>query len=551
MATELNPPNQADQTAHSAQPDQPSHPTHPSDPEQPANQNQPGKAQNQTHSTQSAKPSRTENQTQPTPPKYGHTPLPLIFQTFLFIGKTRLNGIFGGDNAFIWNTIRFILLLFIATGGWFYGYLYDAVLRADQPPFEANVLESGLHTMALMVVFLVNYVPSFRPRSEYLHTLYPVSVRFRTAVNFFGDLLNLVYVYALVFIGMMVVGGDLFGIWHGLNAALFLGMAIVLERGVKVYLEHFVPKMAVHVALTAVMGAVVLGYLSLGIPNDAYRLPGQTLLFVLITGLGLHHYITLADIAGVRRTRQVRLRRSRKTARHIALSATLLYLKRKATLFTVFMIIVSKLFVVAYALFFMKMGDNGATHDAENLRTGGFSLYYIITLMLPIIPFSYVHNNWAGFFREFWLTLRLQSGSDRLILTAWLGSLMPFLFFDLALTAILITFMNQWSLDLAVYFGLCISLFLPLGLMASIHHPRYIDRLFTMQNIAQFRNNSSAAYMLLFLVVIVVMSVLLHMGVILHAAIPVLLIAGVLSLYLPRFWNNRRHAMYDTLFSKE
>jgi hypothetical protein len=47
------------------------------------------------------------------------------------------------------------------------------------------------------------------------------------------------------------------------------------------------------------------------------------------------------------------------------------------------------------------------------------------------------------------------------------------------------------------------------------------------------------------------MSVLLHMGVILHAAIPVLLIAGVLSLYLPRFWNNRRHAMYDTLFSKE
>jgi hypothetical protein len=544
---------------------------------------------------------------------------PLLIQTLVFVGKVRLKGIFGGENAFIWNIIRLILLIFVAAAGWTYGFLYDAVLKSENLPFDARMLEAGLHGMALMVVFLVNYVPSFRPRSEYLHVLYPISLRFRTTINFYGDMLNLIYAYTLVFIGMMVVGGSLFGVWQGVNAMLFLTMVIVLERGVKVYLEHFVPRMGIHVALSGLMGALVAGYLVYGIPFGEWRIAGQSLFFGIMILAGLAHYYTLADIAGARRTKK-EVRRSRRELPNIAAFATYLYLKRKATLFTIFMIVVSKVFVVAYAMFFMDswnlegilpeagggpglapgagsepvsgimagsgvdtgagggieagIGEEtgigadansstaidtgiGANSGIETIGsptptpTAPLSLYYVITLMLPIIPFSYVHNNWAGFFRESWLGIQLQSGSERVLLKAWLGSLIPFLFFDLALTAIVISVLGFWSTDLALYFALCISLFLPLGLMASIHHPRYIDRLFTTQNIARFKNNSSALYMLYFLFIIVGMSIALQAGILAYASVPILLLSVVLWLYLPRFWENNRHKIYDTLFCKE
>ena len=45
----------------------------------------------------------------------------------------------------------------------------------------------------------------------------------------------------------------------------------------------------------------------------------------------------------------------------------------------------------------------------------GMMEYYILTHSVTLIPFSYVHNNFAGFFRESWVQFILMSGQRRLL----------------------------------------------------------------------------------------------------------------------------------------
>lgn len=453
-----------------------------------------------------------------------------------------MKAVFWGSNALVWNVLRTVLLIFIAAVGLFYGTLYDAVLVTDELDYTPARMESVIHGLALLVVFMVNYVPSFRPRSEYLSRLYPVSQRFRTGINFFGDMLNLTYVYSVVFIAMMVVGGNQFGLLQGFNSALFLVLVIVLERNVKVLLEQFMPKLLWYAGFIAVLGGIVLLYLGFGLELESYRVPAQTALFFALTAISVVLYFHISYVAGPKRERiRIRSKKAvRKSYRNMSSFSTAFYFRRKSTLFAVVMIFASKIFLIAYAYFIL-----------SGNRNSEFGMYYVITLLLPIIPFSYVHNNFAGFFRESWFAAVLQSGDTKILLRTWLGTLLPVLSLDLVLGLGVIWYMGYLGFDIIVFIVLVLCLFVPVGIIASLHHPRYIERLFSMQNISNFRNNSSGLYMFYFLIIMVSLLILYHFGLIYFAVIPVLLLSISLILYIPHLYNTMRYNLYQRLYHDE
>lgn len=468
---------------------------------------------------------------------------PVFFQTLFFLTRVRLRAIFLSDHAVWWNLARLLLLLFVMAAGWFYGFLYDAVLNNPANEWRASRLDAGLHALAITLVVLMNYVPSFRPRSQYLHTLFPVSHRFRLGINLYGDQLSVIYGYAIVFMVMMVAGGNQYTIWSGINAFLFLLSIIIIERNVKVIIEQVMPGLFSYLVAVAALGVSVLLYLGLGIPEflEPRRHMVQSVWFLLNGAMALLLYMRLSAAAGPKRPRREASLRPRKQFDSIVPFIRQLYLRRKATVVTLFMLVVSKLFVSGYG--FVIMGS-------ERELFGDLSGYYLITLLLPIIPFSYVHNNMAGFFRESWVQICLQSGRLRTLLRAYYWSIAPILIFDVALSFIILSFFGLLTASVVLYYVLALSLFLPLGVVSSLHHPRYIERFFSVQNMANFRNNSSGLYLLLFFAIALLLTVAMFSGLLYWMVIPVLLLSGYLISMLPRYYSKRRYLLYGKLYEE-
>lgn len=466
-----------------------------------------------------------------------------LTQTLLFLTRVRLRAIFLCERAFLWNLARFVLLLFVLAAGWFYGYLYDAVMNNPDLTWRMSRIDAGIHAIGVSVVVLLNYVPSFRPRSAYLHTVYPVSERFRTVINLYGDQLNILYGYVLVFIAMMIVGGSSFNIWSGLNALLFLAAVIVTERCVKIVIEKHIPRLPLYLTGIALLAGSLLYYLAIGIPEELelYRQLIQSLWLGTTFFTATLFYFYMSAAAGESRTRKVAEARAKKHFTGTISFVLTLYLRRKATVVTLFMLVVSKVLMSAYAYVMLSSRQD---------ELGGMMEYYILTLLLPIIPFSYVHNNFAGFFRESWVQFMLMSGERGLLFKVWIGSLVPILVLDIALTFTILGILGLSDPLTFVYYALAISLFIPLGMISSLHHPRYVERFFTVRNMANFRNNSSGLYLLLFFALALLLALAMYAEMLLYFVIPVLLLSTYLLSLISRFYEKKRYNLYMRLYEE-
>jgi hypothetical protein len=463
-------------------------------------------------------------------------------ETLAFLLKVRIKALFTGEKAWLWNILRFFLLIFVMVNGWFYGYLYDAVLASDVYTFSSGMLDAMLQNLALVVVFMVNYVPAYRPRSEFVSQLYPVGTHFRTGINLICDQVHLVYGYVVVFILMMVIGGEAYSILHGLNMLLFLIMIISLERNVKVALEQVLPRFLIYLSIIGVFGALLGIYFALAIYGYTDIAILQSIYFTTLTTFALLLYFHLSKIAGSKRDQQIIRIRKRGLFKNLDQFAAMLYFRRRTTLFTIVMIVMSKLFVFSAFL----SGFVSVPISDERLR-----LYYSLTFLLPVIPFSYVHNNAAGFFRDTWFSITLFEGSRVRLIRSWFVTLLPVLALDFGLTLIILLVAGLFKFEVILFIALCVSVFVPLGLLASIHHPRYIERLFFMQNIRHSRNNSSALYMFYFLLIIASMIAIFHFGLLIYAIIPVLLLSAYLFSKVKSWFGRMRYDLYHILFTEE
>jgi hypothetical protein len=467
---------------------------------------------------------------------------PAFSETLRFLMRIRLRAIIFCDNALLWNSLRLLLLLFIGVNGWFYGYLYDQVLISDTFTFPRSIMDATIHSLAMMVVFAVNYIPAYRPRSEFIHTIYPVSARFRDGLNLYSDFIQLIYGYAIAFIVMMVVGGSNFGWGHALNSLLFLLGLILTERNVKVFIEREMPHFWLNLTSVGFSGAIIGAYFYMAYLELTSSLWIQALFFIVLIITSGINYFRLSAAAGSKRDRVrtgVYVRRAFSSLDDFAVR---LYLRRRTSLFTIVVIILGKAFIFGYSFFIMARGD---------LSDNDFARYYMLGLLLPIVPFSYVHNNLAGFFRETWLSYTLFRGSKQLMVRSWLISLALPLALDLTLSMVLIGLVGLLSAEVVLYQILVISLFIPLGIMASLHHPRFIERLFSMENISNFRNNSSGLYLFYFMIAVAALLIALATDLIWFMIIPVVLLSIVIIWAIPVRFEQHRHGIYQKLFKDE
>lgn len=466
-------------------------------------------------------------------------------QVAWFITRTRVRSIFmEGRNVFFWNVLRFAILVFIVGSGYVYGILYDAVLASENLDIPRYRMDTVIHGLAIMVVFMVNYVPSFRPRSQYIGPLFPVSAHFHTAINLYGDLLNIIYLYALAFIAAMVASGEAFGFHSGLNAALFLLMVILVERNVKVLIEQKLKRFAIYLVLVGLHALPVGLYQVFGIPMDDNLLSAQTLAFAGLSVIALVLQFLLSSAPGEKRDQVVAVRRTNGRYMSLAAFSMRFYFRRKATLFAVVMVTVSKAFALGFWAFLFN--SDSITPQEEALQG-----YYILMLLLPVVPFSYVHNNWSGFFRETWYSWTLQSGKCPDLLKAWFQSLMPVLALDILLAVIVTFVIGMASLEILVLWVLILALFTPLGILASMQYPIYIERLFSMQSITRFRNNSSPLYLLYFLIVMLVLFTALAFDIIMWLVVPVAILSYVLFLTAKSMFPAKKYRIYQKLFHED
>ncbi len=459
-----------------------------------------------------------------------------------FLAIVRLKSIFLGKNALWWNLLRFLLLLFVAFSGWFYGYLYDQLMVNQIPRLTPAVVDAGLQSLVMMVVFMVNYVPSFRPRSEFLHPSYPVTTHFKTALNLLGDTIHLVYMYVLVFIIMMVVGGSLYTIWHGLNAVLFLIVLILTERSVKVFLEQEIPGFLFwFIGYLPIAGLLLVYFVlaTLGISEPRWI---QTAYFLVAIVLSGGFFFAISAIAGEKRDRQKVRAKRREQFASAEDFAFRFYFRRRSSFFTIVMIFLGKVLIFSYA--FTVLSDG-------NIAENSLAKFYVLSLLMPIVPYTYVHNNLAGFFRESWMMLGLQHGSRKLLMRVWFVSLFAPLLMDLVFTFALLYGVGILDWEIFTYIVLSVILFTPIGIHSAIHHPRYIERLFSSKNIGNFRNNTSALYMLYFLIVIGVLMGCLYLGYIYQAMLPVVAIALWIASRIPAHYEKRRYELYNKVFVDE
>jgi Flp pilus assembly protein TadB len=67
---------------------------------------------------------------------------------------------------------------------------------------------------------------------------------------------------------------------------------------------------------------------------------------------------------------------------------------------------------------------------------------------------------------------------------------------------------------------------------------------------ANFRNNSSGLYLLLFFAIAMLMAVAMYFGLLYWMSIPVLLLSAYLFVMLPRYYISCRYALYAKLYEE-
>ena len=212
-------------------------------------------------------------------------------------------------------------------------------------------MDAGIHAIGVSVVILLNYVPSFRPRSAYLHAVYPVSERFRTVVNLYGDQLTILYGYVIIFIAMDDCGRKFIQFFGAVLMPCSFWRQLLLQNDVlRVVIEKHYPQLPLYLAGIALFAGSLLYYLPSEYRSTWSLSSANTVALAWIHSFfaATLFYFYLSAAAGETRSRRVTEERAKKQFTGTVSFILTLYLRRKATVVTLFMLVVSKLLMGAY-----------------------------------------------------------------------------------------------------------------------------------------------------------------------------------------------------------
>lgn len=135
-----------------------------------------------------------------------------------------------------------------------------------------------------------------------------------------------------------------------------------------------------------------------------------------------------------------------------------------------------------------------------NVLVGAYIYYWaedtmaeVFALMLafPLLPFTYVHNNFWGFFRETWLAVRLSPSTAMVKWKVFLGALWIPLLLDAGSSLLALGFSGQFRLYHLTLYLILIPPVMLLSYWSSLRYPRQVNALLSINQITTFKNNTS------------------------------------------------------------
>jgi hypothetical protein len=161
---------------------------------------------------------------------------------FVFVQHKRLMALVAGKD---WVSVILSLWMTLALSlnalGLAWLIDHPAAMKID----TAALLHSMNVFLALMT-FARSYFPSYRPTSQYIEPLFPVSKGIRTSANLLFDCISPYSLNMLLFCGILFATAHSFTLWHLLEAVCILCTAIILDRSLKVIMEYEVRLFAGH-----------------------------------------------------------------------------------------------------------------------------------------------------------------------------------------------------------------------------------------------------------------------------------------------------------------
>lgn len=431
-----------------------------------------------------------------------HTPFRVISG---FILRVRAKMLFGQTEHSSLNFGRLVLVILIVI----YALLTGLVLDTAPPEFSQLIEAATLSGIALTII-ISGIFPALKIPAQIVPLYAPLSIRKTALLNFMYHFFRPGTIYGLIFLlvilGWSVANGRaetrIFseGMLLLLTVNLLdMGLKQQLKSGWKAAKRHSTPFFYIFAVVSA--GSLVIYFFTLLDQSSLHFLTfpdsDDRLLLLLI------HALSAAGlfISSSRHQMAVPVSQtsfSRKPAvklRSLFQVSAVAYSRRRSSRIVYAFIPITNLAIAAYIYFFMP------AHIGQMLA---------FLLVLPLIPFTFVHNNFWGLHPELWLSSKNSPAAEKQRGKLFLGSLWrPLLLHTISGFSLLYLIGYFDSRHLLVFVLTCPQAVL-LGYWCSIRFPRRIDPSLLMRELSSFKNQTSArgSYLLLLTYLITVLLIM-------------------------------------------
>ncbi|MGE5679832.1 MAG: hypothetical protein ACM34K_03025 [Bacillota bacterium] len=400
-----------------------------------------------------------------------------------FVFKSRLKFYFTGKGApsRIAGLTGFSLLALFY--GFALGYFIDSSYYENMS-FDSQNFIKGINLFIFMSTVTRAYLPSYRPKQDFISGVYPLVFTKRYMLDLMIDYLFPYFLVFLLFLSMMKASSFVFDSIYYFQSILVLLSAHIIRRLVQTIAERKIKLKFIEILLVISGSAAAIFVL---LQNNILELR-HNILSLLLTLTAYITFLLVDYLLSGSVVEQKKLSSAALFEKGIfnTFSTTFIF-KNKAARKTILVAFILKLLIMAVDLIMM------AQYQAHLFN----NIYVVWLYVSPLILYSYIYSNTWGFYRSLWLTVdKCTSGFRPLFKIQMRIMFIPFLA-DFMLAAIYFTITG---VDVAfgfLFYFISLMIVISLSVYSSLVSARYVEKPLS------FRANSSMAYRIAAVVLII------------------------------------------------
>ncbi len=455
------------------------------------------------------------------------------FRLLGFLLKSRARMMFTGDENDLINVGRFFVVLLVL----FYAGS-AAIIMITVPPDLSNLAHYGILASIASMLAFSQYFPSVKFPSKVIPKYSPVAAHARGMLNFLYDVFRPTVLYILLFLFITNLIAWSTGPYFFIDGLVVIVTVFMVDYSIKYLL--FYRNSSLWLNIFRIVAVILLFVLFMTVAilyNFETRWAGSMALLLILAASILA--LTLIS----RSSGDVAMREkagSRSAVTSVAQAARISYNRRKSTR-PVYLFILLLNSVFAFYLYMISVND---AHSYVRVM-------FLLMLNLPIIPFSYVHANYFGFFRETWLEIRLRNGKLSTLFQAYIGSMIIPVLVDAVVTFGLLYALDEFTFARVLIYLFALPITVLFAMWASYRFPRIISSFFSLSQISGFKNNTSGVAGTIAFVITVTLALLIYYDYLLIGIIYTLLMCALLFYLTVKADQNLSLKLYDKLFGKK